>query len=157
MLKEGDTLMDKQTIQKYGWTVILTIIFALMLAFTTPLGDYVGDAVVNIAGGYKGTVNNTLNEDNVGELTDDFTNKFDKITGEDSTKPNDTAPCSHTSTKIKNAKTATCKVAGYTGDTVCAGCGVVIQRGQTIPVVKNKVTVVIRFVLFVIKQLLLVM
>ena len=40
-------------------------------------------------------------------------------------------------TSIANAKEATCQTAGYTGDTVCAGCGAVLSKGQEIPAAGN--------------------
>ena len=49
--------------------------------------------------------------------------------------------CQHTSTEIKNAKTANCTQAGYTGDTVCKNCGSVIKKGKSINAVgHSKVT-----------------
>ena len=36
-------------------------------------------------------------------------------------------------TELKNAKTATCGEAGYTGDTCCKGCSAVITKGSAIP------------------------
>ena len=36
-------------------------------------------------------------------------------------------------TEIKNAKEATCGEKGYTGDTVCKSCGVVLVKGEEIP------------------------
>ena len=41
--------------------------------------------------------------------------------------------CKHTNTKVEGAIEATCAVAGYTGDTVCADCGVVVTKGEEIP------------------------
>ena len=40
--------------------------------------------------------------------------------------------CSHTNTVLKNAKAATCTVAGYTGDTHCASCDALVSRGTAI-------------------------
>lgn len=40
--------------------------------------------------------------------------------------------CRHENTELVNAKKATCTEDGYTGDTVCAVCGTVLSRGQTI-------------------------
>ncbi len=40
--------------------------------------------------------------------------------------------CTHTTTEVKDAKEATCTADGYTGDTVCSSCGVVITAGQVI-------------------------
>ena len=42
------------------------------------------------------------------------------------------APCKHPQTKVINKKAATCKEAGYTGDTVCAECETVITKGSAI-------------------------
>ncbi|MBR3868116.1 MAG: leucine-rich repeat protein [Clostridia bacterium] len=39
----------------------------------------------------------------------------------------------HGETEVRNQKTATCKDAGYTGDTVCKLCGVVVIKGSDIP------------------------
>ena len=41
--------------------------------------------------------------------------------------------CKHTNTKVEGAKDATCVAAGYTGDTVCVDCGVVVTKGEEIP------------------------
>lgn len=40
--------------------------------------------------------------------------------------------CTHAKTVTKNAKAATCKATGYTGDTVCASCGIVLKKGAVI-------------------------
>ncbi|MGN0447374.1 MAG: InlB B-repeat-containing protein [Acutalibacteraceae bacterium] len=40
-------------------------------------------------------------------------------------------------TELKNVKSATCGEAGYTGDTYCKGCSVVITKGSTIPATGN--------------------
>lgn len=39
----------------------------------------------------------------------------------------------HGDTEIKNKKDATCNEAGYTGDTVCKLCGVVVTKGSDVP------------------------
>ena len=41
--------------------------------------------------------------------------------------------CNHSSTSLQNARAATCTVAGYTGDQVCADCGAVVSTGTAIP------------------------
>lgn len=48
-----------------------------------------------------------------------------------------TAACKHTETEIRNAKTATCAEAGYTGDTYCKNCGEKTETGTTIPRTEN--------------------
>ncbi len=42
--------------------------------------------------------------------------------------------CRHTETALRNAKTATCAVAGYTGDRYCNACKQLVETGRTIPV-----------------------
>ena len=41
--------------------------------------------------------------------------------------------CKHKSTQLQNQLEATCGSEGYTGDTVCANCGVIIAAGEVIP------------------------
>lgn len=41
--------------------------------------------------------------------------------------------CDHKTTKVVGAKAATATEEGYTGDTVCADCGKVLEAGTTIP------------------------
>ncbi len=55
-------------------------------------------------------------------------------TGSDSTGGGETVDpsCQHTNTEIKNAKTATCSVAGYTGDKYCKDCGGKLASGTSI-------------------------
>ena len=50
------------------------------------------------------------------------------------TEPIEIDPTNHADygTKVENAKAATCEEAGYTGDTVCLGCGEVITAGTSI-------------------------
>ena len=43
-------------------------------------------------------------------------------------------------TEVKNAKAATETAKGYTGDTVCKGCGAVIEKGKDIPPIPHKHT-----------------
>ncbi len=40
-------------------------------------------------------------------------------------------------TEVRNAKAATCGVAGYTGDTYCKGCGAITAKGSTIAATGN--------------------
>ncbi|MBQ4267731.1 MAG: fibronectin type III domain-containing protein [Clostridia bacterium] len=43
-----------------------------------------------------------------------------------------TASCTHSTTEIRNAKSATCTAIGYTGDTYCKTCGTKTKTGTTI-------------------------
>ena len=40
--------------------------------------------------------------------------------------------CQHTSTKVVGARAAGCASEGYTGDTVCSACGMIVKEGQKI-------------------------
>ena len=59
--------MDKQTLSNYGWLVIVTLILAVMLAFATPFGTYVGDGVVSVANGIVGTSNDATDKNNLSQ------------------------------------------------------------------------------------------
>ena len=56
------------------------------------------------------------------------------VCGATKTKPIEIDPTNHADygTKVESAKAATCEEAGYTGDTVCIGCGEVITSGTSI-------------------------
>lgn len=110
--------MDKKTISQYGWMIVISLILAVMLAFATPLGTYIGDGVVSIAQGFVGTQNESLDEENV-------QNKIDEYEG----LLND---CPHTNTTITLKKDATCEKDGYTGDKVCKDCHKTIEEGRVI-------------------------
>ena len=47
------------------------------------------------------------------------------------------APCTHSKTELRGAKSATCKDAGYTGDTYCTACGEKITTGKAIAATDN--------------------
>ena len=46
--------------------------------------------------------------------------------------------CDHLKTELKNAKPATCKETGYTGDTYCVECGELVVSGSVIPLAKHQ-------------------
>lgn len=46
--------------------------------------------------------------------------------------------CDHLKTELKNAKPATCKETGYTGDTYCVECGELVVSGTVIPLAKHQ-------------------
>lgn len=49
----------------------------------------------------------------------------------------ETAALGHTET-VKNARPATCTAEGYTGDTVCAVCGTLLETGAAIPLTAHR-------------------
>ena len=55
-------------------------------------------------------------------------------TEEETTTP---VGCQHTSTRVEGAVAATCKVPGYTGNTICNSCGKTVVTGSEIPVNDN--------------------
>ena len=46
--------------------------------------------------------------------------------------------CDHPKTELKNAKPATCKETGYTGDTYCVKCEELVVSGSVIPLAKHQ-------------------
>lgn len=57
----------------------------------------------------------------------------------------DTTPtvktCNHSNTEVRNKKDATTSSEGYTGDTYCKDCGKLISSGESIPKIKQTVSV----------------
>ena len=52
--------MDKETFSSYGWIVITVIVIAIMIAFATPFGEFIRDAVQGILDNFQGTANEAL-------------------------------------------------------------------------------------------------
>lgn len=69
--------MDKQTLSNYGWLVIVTLVLAVMLAFATPFGSYVGDAVVSVANGMASTNEDATSEENITQKSVEWSVKSD--------------------------------------------------------------------------------
>ena len=69
--------MDKQTLSHYGWIVIVVLVLAVMLAFATPFGTYVGDAVVATTKGFGSITEHNLNEDSIKEKGDVWEDKLE--------------------------------------------------------------------------------
>ena len=73
--------MDKQTLSNYGLLTVVTLILAVMLAFATPFGTYVGDGVVSVANGFVGASDEGLDEDNISNLEKQWDNKLNNNNG----------------------------------------------------------------------------
>ena len=69
--------MDKQTLSHYGWIVIVVLVLAVMIAFATPFGTYVGDAVVATTKGFGSITEHNLNEDSIKEKGDVWEDKLE--------------------------------------------------------------------------------
>ena len=48
--------------------------------------------------------------------------------------------CTHINTELRNKKNATCTVAGYTGDTYCKDCGILVSKGTATAVLGHSYT-----------------
>lgn len=68
--------MEKQTLSNYGLLTVVTLILAVMLAFATPFGTYVGDGVVNVANSFVGASNKSMDKDNIDNLSNRFEEKL---------------------------------------------------------------------------------
>ena len=68
--------MDKQTLSNYGLLTVVTLILAVMLAFATPFGTYVGDGVVSVANGFVGASDKSMNKDNISNLGQQWEDKL---------------------------------------------------------------------------------
>ena len=79
--------MDKQTLSHYGWIVIVVLVLAVMLAFATPFGTYVGDAVVATTKGFGSITEHNLNEDNIKNQGDKWEDKFENGVGGGTSEP----------------------------------------------------------------------
>ena len=61
----------------------------------------------------------------------------DKGDDKDDNKDDTPTACQHKTTKIINKKDATTSSEGYTGDKVCSDCGTLIEKGESIPKIKE--------------------
>ena len=69
--------MDRNTLSRYGWIIIVTLVLAVMMAFATPFGTYVGDGVVSVANGIVGTSNDATAEENISQSEVEWAVKTD--------------------------------------------------------------------------------
>ena len=81
--------MDKGTLSNYGWVVIITLVLAVMLSIATPLGDYVGMAVVSTVKSYSKTNNKALKDSNIDKMGDEWADKLAGDTSDDFPPPED--------------------------------------------------------------------
>ena len=63
--------------------------------------------------------------------------QFDSTASAVLKKDSGDAPCTHSKTELRGVKAATCKDAGYTGDTYCTACDEKIATGKTISATGN--------------------
>lgn len=68
--------MDRQTLSNYGWIVITVLILAVMLAFATPFGKYIGNGVSNLAMSMAGANDNAMDDYNIEQMGKEWEEKF---------------------------------------------------------------------------------
>ena len=54
--------MDKETFSSYGWVVITVIVIAIMIAFATPFGKFIVEAVQGVLDDFQGTAGEALSD-----------------------------------------------------------------------------------------------
>ena len=57
--------MDKETFSSYGWIVITVIVIAIMIAFATPFGDFIVNAVKAVLNDFQDTAADALSNTTV--------------------------------------------------------------------------------------------
>ncbi len=102
--------------------ITLSLLLALILVFSIGCRNNPTQENTN------STPSNNNNTESIPQLPDH--SESDDVTSDISIPV-----CSHESTVIVNQSDATCTLNGYTGDTHCAMCNIVIKSGSTIPAV----------------------
>lgn len=64
--------MDKETLSNYGWIVICVMVLAVMLAFASPFGQFVADAVKSTTQGLFDTNQNALDSAGIEIMQQEF-------------------------------------------------------------------------------------
>ena len=102
---------------------------------TCGVAGYTGDTYCNSCNGKisSGTTIPATGNHNFGAwVENNSTNTHTRTCGTCGKTETESIACKHTVTSIKNQTSATCGVAGYTGDTYCVICQVTLGAGQTI-------------------------
>ena len=71
--------MNKETLSHYGWIVVLSLVMAVLIAFTTPMGKYVGMAASNIIRGFGRTNINAMSDRNINDMQQKWQDKIDEL------------------------------------------------------------------------------
>ena len=66
--------MDKETLSNYGWIVICVMVLAVMLAFATPFGNFVADAIKSTTQGLFDVNQGALDSANIHIMQQEFEN-----------------------------------------------------------------------------------
>lgn len=142
--------MDKETLSNYGWIVICVMVLAVMIALATPFGSFVSEAVQSTTQGLFDVNQSALNSTgliNIGDnsFADGGNNGAGETPGvpDEPETPIEPTPCTHVNTTTINANSATCTVAGYTGDVYCNDCKTTIATGTPKPATGHQNTTTI--------------
>ena len=54
--------MNKSTLSQYGWIIVVSIITAILLALSTPLGDFIGKSFVSVSKNSEEIINSKFDE-----------------------------------------------------------------------------------------------
>jgi hypothetical protein len=84
--------MDKQTLSHYGWIIIVTLVLAVLMAFATPFGEYVGEAASSALKGYGSVNEDAMDIENIEKLEGEWGDKFDKYPSADESWDTPTSP-----------------------------------------------------------------
>ena len=71
--------MNKETVSHYGWIVVLSLVMAVLIAFTTPMGKYVGMAASNIIRGFGRTNINAMSDKNINDMQQKWQDTIDEL------------------------------------------------------------------------------
>lgn len=70
--------MDRNTLSHYGWIVVCIMIIAVLLAFATPFGNFIGTGARIALDGFLDTNDKVLGEDHMNNIVDEWENEFIK-------------------------------------------------------------------------------
>ena len=73
--------MDKNTLSRYGWIIVVTLVLAVMMAFATPFGEYAGKSFLAITNGYIETGENAVSDENIEKNEDMWENEISSLQG----------------------------------------------------------------------------
>ena len=73
--------MDRNTLSRYGWIIIVTLVLAVMMAFATPFGKFAGQSFLGITDSYIETGEKAVSEENIQKNEDMWNNEIASLQG----------------------------------------------------------------------------
>ena len=74
--------MDRNTLSRYGWIVVVALIFAVMLAFATPFGKFAGKTFLAITSAYIDVGTGATSEENLQKHEDMWNEEIAGLKGD---------------------------------------------------------------------------